>query len=221
MNTTIKLLVAEDHTIVRQGLSEILEKYDDICIVAEAEDGIAMMKKYFEFGPHVVLSDIEMPGMDGIKAAEEILSKDKAAKIIFLTMYNTDDYVYHAYKMGAYGLISKSVLKNELVKAIRTVAKGQKYFMNKSDTELESLKSRARAETGKGTSGQDSDQLTHRDKEILELIAEGMKSEEIGKKLCLSKRTIDVDRSKIMAKLNIKNSTHLVLYAVQHHLKKK
>jgi two-component system response regulator NreC len=218
---TIKLLIAEDHTIVRQGLSDILEKYEDICIVAEAEDGISMMKKYFEFGPHVVLSDIEMPGLDGLKAAEEILAKDKGAKIIFLTMYNTDDYVYHAYKMGAFGLISKSVLKNELVKAIRTVAKGQKYFMNKSDTDLAGLSAQTKPEQGRGATGQDSDQLTPRDKAILELIAEGMKSEEIGKKLCLSKRTIDVDRSKIMAKLNLKTSTHLVLYAVQHHLKKK
>lgn len=218
--TTIKLLIAEDHTIVRQGLSDILEKYPDICIVAEAEEGHSMVKKYFEFGPNVVLSDIEMPGMDGMKAAEEILEKDKGAKIIFLTMYNTDDYIYHAYKMGAFGLISKSVLKNELVKAIRVVAGGQKYFMNKSEAELNEMAIRVKKKELSRLQPDDT-RLTERDKIILELIAEGLKSEEIASKLCLSKRTIDVERSKIMGKLQLKTATHLVLYAVQHYLKKK
>lgn len=216
---TIKLLLAEDHTIVRQGLSDILEKYQDICIVAEAEDGNAMVKKYFEFGPHVVLSDIEMPGKDGFTATAEILAKDESARIVFLTMYNTDDYIYQAYKMGAFGLISKSVLKSELIKAIRGAAEGQKYFMNRTEKELNDMAARVNVETD-STLKQESDLLSKRDKDILELIADGFKSEEIAKKLCLSKRTIDVERSKIMAKLNLKTPTHLVVYAAQHHLKK-
>jgi DNA-binding NarL/FixJ family response regulator len=217
---TIKLLLAEDHTIVRQGLTAIIETSGDICVVAEAEDGQALVRKYFEFKPDVVLSDVEMPGLDGFAAAEEILAKENNARIVFISMHNTDDYISHAYKMGAAGMISKSVIKGELIRAIRAVAEGQKYFMNKSEKELDELC--ARHDSGKDLSSkQDEELLNQREKDILELIAEGLKSEEIAEKFNLSKRTVDFERAKIMNKLKIKNPTHLVLYAVQHHLEKK
>lgn len=214
---TIKILLVEDHNIVRQGLIDILDKYEDICIVAEAENGADMITKYFENKPDLVLSDIEMPGMDGFKAAEDILLKDRSAKIIFLSMYSTDDYIYHAFKIGAYGLIPKSVIKSELIRAVRMVAEGQKYFKNKSESELKEMVSRYKKE---GVVVIDKDILTARDKAILEFIAEGFTSEEIGNKLALSKRTIDVERSRIMVKLNIKEPHHLVVYAVKHFSKK-
>src|SRR3989339_711663 len=89
----IRLLLADDHNILRQGLVNILEQYDDFCVVAEAEDGHSMINKYFNFNPDVVLCDIEMPGMNGLEAAQEILERDKNAKIIFLSMHNTDEYI--------------------------------------------------------------------------------------------------------------------------------
>lgn len=216
----IKMMLAEDHTIVRQGLSEILEKYEDVCVVAEAEEGSSMVKKYFEFRPDVVLSDVEMPELDGFAAGNEILSKDRSAKIIFISMHNSDEYIFQAYKMGASGMISKSIIRSELIRAIRVVAGGKKYFMNKTDKELEELAARFNGSKSFMLSNNDS-LLTLRDKEILELISQGRKSEEIAGELNLSKRTIDVERSKIMAKLNIKTATQLILYAVQHHLRKK
>ena len=214
---TIKLLLAEDQTILRQGLIDILDKYDDICIVAEAENGHAMISKYFDHKPHVVLSDIEMPSKDGFSAADEILKRDRSAKIIFLTMYNSDDYMYHAFKMGAAGMISKSVLKSELIKAIRLVADGQKYFMNKTEKELSEMASRIKKEA---SSIPADDLLSPRQKSILEYIAAGLKSEEIAANLNLSKRTVDVERSKIMSILNLEESHHLVLYAIKQNLKK-
>jgi two-component system, NarL family, response regulator NreC len=214
---TIKILLAEDHNIVRQGLIDILDKYEDICIVAEAENGADMVNKYFENKPDLVLSDIEMPGMDGFKAAEEILSKDKSARIIFLSMYSTDDYIYHAFKIGAFGLIPKSVIKSELIRAVRMVAEGLKYFKNKSESELKEMVSRYKKEN---IALIDNEILTMRDKAILEFIAEGLTSEEIGGRLSLSKRTIDVERSRIMVKLNMKEPHHLVVYAVKHFSKK-
>ncbi len=215
----IKLLIAEDHTIVRQGLADMLEKYEDIYVVAEAEDGIQLVKKYFEFGPTVVLSDIEMPGKDGFTAAKEVLAKDKDAKIVFLTMYKTDDYILHAYKIGAYGLISKSVLKGELVNAVRQVAAGNKYFMNTSEEELKKMASQVTS-IKEPVIKKDSPELNERQIQILKLIAEGKKSEEIASELNLSKRTIDSERVKIMAKLDFKTPNQLVLYAVQRNLKK-
>lgn len=216
---TIKLLLAEDHSIVRQGLSDILEKHEDICIVAEAEDGASMVKKYFEFKPTVVLSDIEMTGMDGITAAIEILEKDSDARIMFLTMYNTDDYMVRAFKIGASGLLSKSIHKGELVNAIRSVAAGNKYFMNRTMKELRELASKYENAQAKAAAG-GKEELTPRQIAILEFIAEGLKSEDIADRLNVSKRTVDADRSKIMALLDLKTPNHLVLFAVQNYLRK-
>ncbi len=216
---TIKLLLAEDHSIVRQGLSDILEKYDDLCVVAEAEDGAALVKKYFEFKPSVVLSDIEMDGMDGMTAAKEILAADPEAKIVFLTMYNTDDYLVRAFRIGASGLLSKSVHKGELVNAIRSVAAGNKYFMNRTLKDIRELASKYESRP-KESEVEKKGNLTQRQIAILGFIAEGITSEEIAEKINVSKRTVDVERSKIMALFNFKSPNQLVLFAVQNYLKK-
>ncbi|MDP3582296.1 MAG: response regulator transcription factor, partial [Ignavibacteria bacterium] len=135
----IRLLIADDHTILRQGLVDILEKYDDICVVAEAEDGKSLVSKYFTFLPDVVLSDIEMPNLNGIEAAQEILKRHPAAKILFLSMYNSEEDFYKIYQAKALGLIPKEIIKNELVHAIRTVYNGDKYFLGKSETEIKAI----------------------------------------------------------------------------------
>ncbi|MCL4549187.1 MAG: response regulator transcription factor, partial [Bacteroidetes bacterium] len=134
----IRLLITEDHNLVRQGIENLLSQCDDISVVAEAEDGQTMINKYLDFKPDVVLCDIEMPRMDGLTAANRILTKDNKAKIIFLTIHNTEEYIYNAYKIGAVGLIPKIVLKDELIDSIRAVASGKKYFIGKTEEDLKS-----------------------------------------------------------------------------------
>jgi DNA-binding NarL/FixJ family response regulator len=216
----IRLLLADDHNILRQGLIDILERYDDFCIVAEAEDGYNMINKYFAFNPDVVLCDIEMPGLNGIEAAQEILEKDKDAKIIFLSMHNSDEYIYKILQINASGLIPKEIIKNELVTSIRAVAGGEKYFMGKTIQEVEKIK--ARFDNLKGILGEtDSLNLTALEKQILFLVAEGKTSQEISELLHKSKRTIDSQRASIMNKLNLETLPQLIKYAVQFSFSKK
>ncbi len=216
----IRLLLADDHNILRQGLIDILERYDDFCIVAEAEDGYNMINKYFAFNPDVVLCDIEMPGLNGIEAAQEILEKDKDAKIIFLSMHNSDEYIYKILQINASGLIPKEIIKNELVTSIRAVAGGEKYFMGKTIQEVEKIK--ARFDNLKGIPGEtDSLNLTALEKQILFLVAEGKTSQEISELLHKSKRTIDSQRASIMNKLNLETLPQLIKYAVQFSFSKK
>jgi len=216
----IRLLLADDHNILRQGLVNILERYDDFCIVAEAEDGYNMVNKYFSFHPDVVLCDIEMPGMNGLEAAQEILERDKSAKILFLSMHNSDEYVYKILQINAYGLIPKEIIKNELVTSIRTVAKGEKYFMGKSDQEVEKIK--ARFSNLKGVyERKKSLNLNSLEEKILLLVAEGKTSQEIADILHKAKRTIDSSRAIIMNKLNLETLPQLIKYAVQYSFSRK
>lgn len=216
----IRLLLVDDHNILRQGLTDILEKYDDICIVAEAENSQGMINKYFTFNPNVVLSDIEMPDMNGIEAAQQILKKDPNAKIIFLTMHNSEEYIYRALQINAAGLVSKEIIRGELVNAIRTVASGEKYFMGKSDEEIKRIETKFNDQQEKSTESR-SLALTFTEKKILLLIAEGKTSYEIAETLNKAKRTIDSIRSSIMSKLNLYSLPQLIKYAVQYSFSNK
>src|SRR3989339_562433 len=216
----IRLLLADDHNILRQGLVNILERYDDFCVVAEAEDGYSMVNKYFSFHPDVVLCDIEMPGMNGLEAAQEILNRDKNAKIIFLSMHNTDEYVYKILQINASGLIPKEVIKNELVASIKAVAKGEKYFMGKSDKDVEKIK--ARFSNLKGLyESEKSLNLNPLEEKILLLVAEGKTSQEIADVLHKTKRTIDSYRALIMGKLDLETLPQFIKYAVQYSFSRK
>lgn len=211
----IRLLIAEDHTIVRQGLVDILSKYDDICIVGEAENGKILVKKYDIVIPDVVLTDIEMPEMNGTEAAKKILSKHQEAKIIFLTMYNSDEYIYKTYKLGAWGLIPKEVIKNELVEAILSVYEGNKYFMGKSKEEIKAII--FKLEQHKNETEARALRLTPREKEILLILAQGKTSEQIAEILgSVTKRSIESHRSSMMQKLNFTNTVELIRFAVEY-----
>ncbi len=216
----IRLLLVDDHNILRQGLVDMLEKYDDFCIVAEAEDGYSMINKYFSFHPDVVLCDIEMPGLNGIEAAQKILEKDKEAKIIFLSMHNSDEYIYKILLINASGLIPKEIIKNELVTAIRNVANGEKYFMGKSDQDVEKIKVRFSNLNGLIESDQPLN-LNALEEKILLLIADGKTSQEIADILHKAKRTIDSYRAIIINKLNLETLPQLIKYAVQFSFSRK
>jgi len=189
-------------------------------VVAEAEDGQKMIEKYFQFKPDVVITDISMPRMSGMEAAEVLLSKDSSTKIIFLSIHNSDEYIYKSLKAGACGLIGKDILKGELIEAIRSVAEGEKYFSGKSEEELNSIVKRYDEISLKGT-GSKIDLLNHREREVLKYISQGLTSEEIATKLYVSKRTVDVTRISIMDKLDIKTAHQLIRFAVEYAYKNK
>lgn len=211
----IRLLIADDHTILRQGLVDILEKYDDICVVAEAEDGKSLVSKYFTFLPDVVLSDIEMPNLNGIEAAQEILKRDPAAKILFLSMYNSEEDFYKIYQAKALGLIPKEIIKNELVHAIRTVYNGDKYFLGKSETEIKAIITKYSTISNSNFAEARSTTLTPTEKNVLLFIADGKTSQEIANITHKSKRTVDSIRSTIMSKLNLHTLPQLIKYAME------
>lgn len=211
----IRLLIADDHTILRQGLVDILEKYDDICVVAEAEDGKSMVSKYFAFLPDVVLSDVEMPNLNGIEAAQEILKRDPAAKILFLSMYNSEEDFYKIYQAKALGLIPKEIIKNELVHAIRTVYNGDKYFLGKTEHEIKAIITKYSTISNSNFAEARSTTLTPTEKNVLLFIADGKTSQEIANITHKSKRTVDSIRSTIMSKLNLHTLPQLIKYAME------
>jgi DNA-binding NarL/FixJ family response regulator len=208
----IRLLIADDHNILRQGLIDILKNYSDICIVAEAENGNMLMKKYDLFKPDVVLADIEMPELSGIEAAQKILESYPDAKFLFLSMHYTDEYIYKIDSIGGKGLVSKEIIKDELVNAIRAVAGSEKYFMGKTENEIQKIKDNYDKLLNESSAAV----LTQREIAILQFIAEGLSSEEIANELHIGKRTIDFARTKIMKKLDIDTSNKLLIYAIEY-----
>jgi DNA-binding NarL/FixJ family response regulator len=213
----IRLLIADDHNILRQGLVDILKNYEDICIVAEAENGTMLIKKYDLFKPDVVLADIEMPEISGIEAAEKILSSYPDAKFLFLSQHFDEEYIYKIDSIGGKGLVSKEIIKDELVNAIRTVARSEKYFMGKTQAEVSRIKDNYDKLLNESTAAA----LTQREISILQYIAGGLSSEEIAEELHIGKRTIDFARTKIMKKLDIDTSNKLLIYAIENKEKLK
>lgn len=213
----IRLLIADDHNILRQGLIDILKFYNDICIVAEAENGNMLIKKYDLFKPDVVLADIEMPELSGIEAAQKILSFDSNAKFLFLSMHYTDEYIYKIQSIGGKGLVSKEIIKDELVNAIRAVARSERYFMGKTDAEVRQIKENYDKLLHESSAAS----LTQREISILLYIAEGLSSEEIAEELHIGKRTIDFVRVQIMKKLKLDASNKLLIYAIENKEKLK
>jgi two-component system response regulator NreC len=211
----IRILISDDHNLVRQGLINMLENLPDIYIAGEADDGQTLVEKYQQIKPDIVLSDISMPLINGIAAAQEILRINKKAKIIFLTAFANDEYIYKALKIGARGLISKDTSKGELINTIRKVMNEENYFMGKTGKEIESI-----LKTFKNQKSSPPQkplvQLVEIEKVVLSYIAQGFTSKEIAEKLKLSKRVIDYHRVEIMEKLGIKNLSQLIKFAVEY-----
>lgn len=219
MTKIIKVLIADDHALFRTGIIRMLSNYPDISVIDEAENGEILIKKYFENNPDVILVDISMPILSGIEAVKKIMSKDKAAKVLFLSMYDSPDYIYSCLISGGMGLINKNILEGELVYAIRSVSSGNKYFGKNFDEEkLNALVSRYESvyitEPDMPISN-----FTKRETEILRLIGKGYSSAAIAEKLLISIRTVETHRMHLMHKLSFKSSSELINFAIQYLLK--
>lgn len=211
----IRLLIAEDHLLVRAGIRALLEKPGDINIVGEASNGKEAVDMVQELKPDVLVMDIMMPRLNGIQAAEYLYGLKISTHILLLSMYSDPGFVHKALQFGVKGYVLKSSVSDELLEAVRTVAAG-KIFLSASVAEI--LKGRP-ARTG--VSQKDNDPLSilsPREKEILKLIAEEHTSAEIGEILFISDKTVEKHRTRIMEKLNVRNLAGLVRLAIKYRL---
>jgi len=213
MSKIIHILLADDHNVLRQGIAQVIESQPDMTVVAQAGNGQDAVVMSVQHKPDVILMDINMPKMDGVEASRQITAKRPETGIIILTMYRRDDYVFEAIKAGASGYLLKEVELDELLAAIRSVAQGEAVIdsaiAGKVLAELRRPhKSKAKAEP----------ELSERDLEILQLLAQGLKNQEIADNLYISEKTVRNRLSLIFRRLHLDNRTQAVLYAMRKGL---
>ena len=209
----IRLLLTEDHRVMRDGLKTLLDQQDCIEVVGTADDGRTSVKMASELGPRVVLMDIAMPELNGIEATRQITDKCPDTKVLILTMHSDSHFVMGAINAGASGYLLKDCFFEELLKAIRTVAAGKTFFSPDVAGNIIS-----ECMCGAGYEEKSTRKLTAREREVLQLLSEGKSSLQIAEILDLHERTIDVHRHKIMKKLDIHNVAGLTKYAVREGL---
>ena len=215
--TKISVVVADDHEIFRQGFKTMIDRYDELEVVGEAENGKELVQLVASLQPDLAFVDIKMPLMDGIDATREIASLSTGTRVIALSMFSDDVYVIDMLQAGASGYVLKNAHYDELVKASRVVMSGGYYFCNDASEKIQSfLKIHA---LNSLTKVQDP-VLTDREIQIIQLICEQLTTKEIAANLGLSQRTVDTYRDVIQKKTNSKNMAGVVLYAVKYGLYK-
>lgn len=208
--TKIRILLADDHQVLRAGLRALLNLEPDFEVVAEASDGKSAVRLAETHRPDVIVMDISMPEMDGLKAAQEINELGLPSKIVILTVHADEDYLFQTLKAGASGYVHKSSADRELIDAIRTVNRGEVFLYPTAIRKLlgEYLKGGAKQSDEK-------EPLTNREREVLKLTAEGYTNNEIAEQLVISPKTVDTYRQRIMEKLNLHHRSELIRYALK------
>lgn len=212
VNELIRVLIADDHTVVRGGLTALLEDVEGIQVVAEAGDGVEALLKVRSVKPDVILMDLMMPRMTGIEAIEEIKRENPGARILVLTSFSEDEKVFAAIKAGAQGYLLKEVSPHDLVQAIRDVYHGESSLHP-------AIARKLIRELNRPTALPPSDEpLTEREAEVLILVARGLSNQDIANKLVISERTVRTHVSNILGKLHLANRTQAALYALKEGL---
>lgn len=212
MTGSVRILVADDHGIVRQGLRSVLSRDPSFEIVAEAADGREAVMLAESLRPHVVIMDIGMPELSGIEATAQIVKNNPDVRVIILSMHSDETYLLRALNSGAKGYLLKDSAEVDLVRAVHSVCKGKPYFS--PDIAQVMLEDYLRSLQQKGL--EDSyDLLTDREKEVLQLLANGKSNKEVATTLDLSTNTVETHRNSLMKKLNLHNTADIVLYAVR------
>ena len=209
-----KILLADDHKITREGLRSLIEKQSDMEVVAEAEDGHAAVHLARKVSPDVAIMDVSMPDLNGIEATQKIVSECPNVKVIALSMHSDTLFVTEMLKSGASGYLLKDCAFEELTRAIRTVIAGKTYLSPAiSDVVVDGYLHRLSEDDSAS-----SDVLTHREREVLQMLAEGNSTKQVALKLHISVKTVETHRRQIMHKLDIYNVAGLTKYAIRKGL---
>ncbi len=203
----ITVLLADDHTMVRQALSAVVSRESDIAVVAECGTGLETLEAVKRLRPAVAVLDIHMPGLNGLDTCRELTRRFRDVAILILTMYGDEEFIRRALENGASGYLQKDAAADQLPQAIRTVAQGETYLgPGIPSSVLHSFGARR---------GDPYDSLTPREKQVLQLIAEGRTNREAAEILGIAMRTVDTHRTRLMKKLNIHDQQGLILYAIK------
>lgn len=215
MDDKYRIVLVEDHTILREGLRSLLREHVNLNVIGEAADGRSGIRMVLSQKPDLVLMDLSMPKMNGFEAIREIKRTEPSIKIIALTVHNTEEYILMTLQAGADGYVLKDATHDELIMAVRQVISGKR-FLSPSvsgkviDGYLEGKKNIPSMSRMDG--------LTQREREVLKLIAEGYKNKEVADFLCISLKTVEKHRANLMRKLDLHNTSALTLYAVERGL---
>lgn len=209
----IKILIADDHSMVREGLKQLIELEDDIEVIDQAGNGEDAINKILKSNPDVVLLDINMPKMNGLEVLKYLNNKNIETKVLVLTIHNEVEYLYKAFEIGVQGYVLKDSESDVLIKAIRTIYDGESYIqpnmasllfkrINNTNEEKETVFTK----------------LTKREIEVLKLITDGMLNKEIAHKLCISEKTVKNHVSNIFKKINVSDRTQAAVYAIKNNI---
>ena len=213
----IRVLLAEDHTIVRQGLSALLRSESDMEVAGEASDGLEAVEMAKKLIPDVVLMDIAMRNLNGLEATRKIKKLFPRMKVLVLTMYENEEWIFQTLRAGASGYLIKDSAMTDLTSAIRAIHQGDSYLSPSISKKVIDEYIR-KAEMGEKTGVEDL--LSDREREILQLIAEGHSVPKIASLLCISKKTVEAHKTHVMEKLNIHDKVGLIKYAIRMGLTK-
>jgi DNA-binding NarL/FixJ family response regulator len=206
----IRVLIADDHGIVRSGLRMLIERQTDMSVVAEADDGVAALEQTQSEHPDVAVLDVSMPRMTGLQAAREIRAHSPDTRVLLLSMHDDERYFFEGLEAGAAGYVLKRAADTDLINALRTVAAGRSFLSDEAQASL-------MREWQEGRSEPDSP-LTPRELEVVKLIAEAFTNKQIAETLRLSEKTVESHRANVLAKLGMRDRVELVRYAIKRGL---
>lgn len=213
LHGTIKVIIADDHEIFRDGLKLMLQKQPDIQLLAEAEDGKELIEKTEQLKPDVVITDVKMPRMDGASATRYLTEHHPDIGIIALTMFDEEEQIIEMLESGAKGYLLKNADKNEIKEAIQSVYDQIPYYCKHTSHRLAQLVAKSKFNPYRQKPKLE---FTDREKEIITYICEGITNKEIAEKIFLSVRTVEGLRMKIMEKMNVKNTAGIIIYAIKN-----
>lgn len=209
----VRVVVADDHTILREGLVSLLNGSGECQVVAQAADGMAAVEAVQQHRPDVLVVDLTMPRLNGLDVVRRVTAQNDGVRVLVLTMHNEEEYVLHAVRAGAAGFLLKDSASGELLAAVRALAAGRGYFGGHAARVLAQQVQQPRARLEDPYRG-----LTDREREVFHLIVEGMTTKEIARQLDISTKTAENHRSRVLEKLEARNTAELIRYAARHGL---
>ncbi|MDH5366265.1 MAG: response regulator transcription factor [Cyclobacteriaceae bacterium] len=212
LSNEVRVMLLDDHSVVRKGIRLLIEDVENINIICEASDGIEAFNMIKAFTPDILISDISVSGITGLDLAAKIQESKLDTKILFLSMHQEEEYVIKAFENGASGYLHKGVEEDEIIEAIIRVSNGEKHFNKNISEILTTALLNKEVKKGKNI------QLTGRELEILKLLVDGKSNKTVSEQLFISIRTVDTHRTNIMRKLQVSNIAELVRYAIKNEL---